>query len=241
MQNNDPSAFTRFIPGFEFLQNLSQSAANPSGMQMPNFSNWIAPTLDPEELEKRITELKNVQFWLDQNARALAATVQALEVQKMTLSTLKGMQFNLGDMANFFNPAASAPSASSNSATPPPASEKTDDASTSNASTASTTGNAGHTVDPLQFWNALTQQFQQIATQTLQDTAQAASAFAAAPAGPKASASTSSRPRSAPAKKPAAKKASPAKTAPRAAAKVASQSASKAPSKATAKAKPRSR
>ena len=43
-----------------------------------------------EELDKRIDELKAVQFWLDQNAMALKATIQALEVQKMTLATLKG-------------------------------------------------------------------------------------------------------------------------------------------------------
>jgi hypothetical protein len=30
-----------------------------------------------------------VQFWLEQNARMLATTIQALEVQRMTLSTLQ--------------------------------------------------------------------------------------------------------------------------------------------------------
>ena len=55
-----------------------------------------------EELDKRIDELKAVQFWLDQNAMALKATIQALEVQKMTLATLKGMNFNFGDVANAF-------------------------------------------------------------------------------------------------------------------------------------------
>ena len=68
--------------------------------QMPNLSNWVAPTLNVEELEKRIGELKAVHFWLDQNSKALGATIQALEVQKMTLATLKGMNFNMGDVAN---------------------------------------------------------------------------------------------------------------------------------------------
>ena len=67
---------------------------------MPNLSNWVAPTLNVEELDKRIDELKAVHFWLDQNAKALGATIQALEVQKMTLATLKGMNFNMGDIAN---------------------------------------------------------------------------------------------------------------------------------------------
>jgi hypothetical protein len=69
---------------------------------MPNLGNWVAPTLNVEELDKRIEELKAVQFWLDQNAMALKATIQALEVQKMTLATLKGMNFNMGDVANAF-------------------------------------------------------------------------------------------------------------------------------------------
>ncbi|WP_368731417.1 PhaM family polyhydroxyalkanoate granule multifunctional regulatory protein, partial [Escherichia coli] len=53
-------------------------------------------------MEKRIDELKAVQFWLEQNSRALTATLQALEVQKMTLATLKGMNFSMGDVANAF-------------------------------------------------------------------------------------------------------------------------------------------
>ena len=41
-----------------------------------------------------------MHFWLEQNSKALGATIQALEVQKMTLATLKGMNFNIGDVAN---------------------------------------------------------------------------------------------------------------------------------------------
>ena len=39
---------------------------------MPDIGQWVAPTLDPAELEKRIEELRTVQFWLEQNARMLA-------------------------------------------------------------------------------------------------------------------------------------------------------------------------
>lgn len=102
----DNSSFGKFVPGFEFLQNLARQATagltpgvTPSVPQMPSLGNWVAPTFNVEELEKRIQELKAVQFWLDQNSRALSATIQALEVQKMTLATLKGMNFSLGDVA----------------------------------------------------------------------------------------------------------------------------------------------
>ena len=39
-----------------------------------------------------------MQFWLEQNARMLAATIQALEVQRMTLSTLKTMNVQVQDL-----------------------------------------------------------------------------------------------------------------------------------------------
>ena len=99
MSDSQNSGFGKFVPGFDFLQNLAKGASQ-NIPQMPNLANWIAPTLNLEELEKRIEELKTVHFWLEQNSKALGATVQALEVQKMTLATLKGMNFNIGDVAN---------------------------------------------------------------------------------------------------------------------------------------------
>ncbi|HET9644313.1 MAG TPA: PhaM family polyhydroxyalkanoate granule multifunctional regulatory protein, partial [Burkholderiaceae bacterium] len=74
----DPASFAKFVPGFDFLQDLVKNA----GSAMPNFGQWIAPTLDPKEIDKRIEELRTVKFWLEQNVRMLDATVQALEVQR---------------------------------------------------------------------------------------------------------------------------------------------------------------
>ena len=68
--------FASMVPGFDFLQGLVKNA----GSALPHMGQWVAPTLDPEELDKRIEELRTVQFWLEQNARMLAATIQALEV-----------------------------------------------------------------------------------------------------------------------------------------------------------------
>ena len=195
---SDPQdfGFGKFVPGFDFLQNLASSAAkgaSPSMPQMPNLGNWVAPTLNVEDLDKRIEELKAVQFWLDQNAMALKATIQALEVQKMTLATLKGMNFDLADIANAFkiNPfaaaAAPAPAAApAHAPAPPPAPAPTFAAPASTpapasanapASAAPESGTAGKdepaagVVDPMQWWGALTQQFQQIAVSALQDAA----------------------------------------------------------------------
>lgn len=150
MADNSNFGFGKFVPGFDFLQNIAKGASQALP-QMPNLSNWIAPTLNVEELEKRIGELKAVQFWLDQNAKALAATVQALEVQKMTLATLKGMNFNMGEVAGAF----AARKAPANTA-----------AQESQGKPA-----APGVVDPLQWWGALTQQFQQIAANAMKDAA----------------------------------------------------------------------
>ena len=103
MSDTSPFGFGKFVPGFDFLQNLAKNASEGSG-KMPGLSHWIAPTMSVEDLEKRVEELKAVQFWLEQNSRALTATIQALEVQKMTLSTLKSMNVSMGDMTSLFQP-----------------------------------------------------------------------------------------------------------------------------------------
>ena len=76
--------FARFMPGFGFLQQAGQP--QEAGLA---FSQWIAPTLDPQETGRRIQELKTVLFWLEQNVTALKATIQALEVQQLTCQTLQ--------------------------------------------------------------------------------------------------------------------------------------------------------
>ena len=181
MSDSPSEGFGKFVPGFEFLQNLTKGASQAIP-QMPNMASWIAPTLDVEELDKRISELKAVHFWLDQNSKALGATVQALEVQKMTLAALKGMNVNMGDLANSFKPKAADPvdlgakherekaaAAARSAAEAAEAAElaaKKERRSGKPAAKAS----AG-VVDPMQLWGALTQQFQQIAATAMKDVA----------------------------------------------------------------------
>lgn len=165
MNNPDPSGFGKFVPGFEFLQSLGKGAA-ASMPAMNQWNSWVAPTLDPQALDKRIEELKAVQFWLDQNATALKATIQALEVQKLTLATLKSMNFNPPDLAQAFKPAAVAE--------PPPA--KAAAARKPRATPAAQAASAAAAPDPMQFWGALTQQFQKIAGQAMQEVAGKAAA-----------------------------------------------------------------
>ena len=207
MNTPDSNAFAAFIPGFEFLQNLTRQAAagGASGQGtavpgMPPMSHWVAPTFDVDELEKRIQDLKAVHFWLEQNTKALAATIQALEVQRMTLATLQGMNVSMQEMADAFKakPDATAQATSDRAEAPQPASP------THNTAQA----------DPMQWWGALTEQFQTIATGAMRDmNEQAANMMAAAQAADAGA-------KKAAVKKSAAKKASsPAATKPKAPAK----------------------
>ena len=164
MSTSDNAGFGKFVPGFDFLQNLAKAAGGTGGSAsaMPNMAQWLVPSLKVEDLEKRIEELKHVQFWLDQNARALSATIQALEVQKMTMESLKGMNFTMG-MPGAAHAAAAPKPAPAAPAAPPPAPEPEPPAQAH--------ADASKVIDPMQLWGALTQQFQQIASSALQDVA----------------------------------------------------------------------
>ena len=178
----DPTGFGKFVPGFDFLQKLAQGG--PASL-----AGWVAPTLDPQALDKRLEELKAVQFWLDQNAAALKATIQALEVQKMTLATLKTMNMPMPGAGAWATQAPSAPAASPACADPAPrpsrpaakAGTRTG-AKKAAGPAAAAPGPAAAMPDPLQFWGALTRQFQQIASEALQDVASRSATAPAAPA-----------------------------------------------------------
>ena len=213
MSDTSPFGFGRFVPGFDFLQNLAKNASE--GTKVPGISSWIAPTMSVEDLDKRVEELKAVQFWLEQNSRALTATIQALEVQKMTLSTLKGMNVSMGDMASLFQPKAgsegkaaanpadafagvtqamtdamvratsafAAPSGKAGGAadkTQPSAASAPKEQPAASDKQGKGDKVLGTAIDPMQWWGALTQQFQQIATNAMQDVAKQASLESAA-------------------------------------------------------------
>lgn len=173
MSENQNFGFGKFVPGFDFLQNLAKGASQALP-QMPNLSNWVAPTLNVEELDKRIGELKAVHFWLDQNSKALGATIQALEVQKMTLATLKGMNVSMGEVADAMQlKVADAMGGAAGKAKAASKSGPGDDSKPA----------AKGVVDPLQWWGALTQQFQEIAAGAMKEAGAQSAAFGKSNAG----------------------------------------------------------
>ncbi len=207
---NSPFDFANIMPGFDFLKQMAgqSPASNPF---MPNVGSWITPTLSVEELEKRITELQTVKMWLENNARLIDATVQAMQVQKMTLATLKTMNVKMADISNSFTGGGSTSTGSSAKTTrnktefdlgqKPKAAAKSAAAPEPEAPAQNTQA----VQNAMQFWNGLTQQFGQITEQVLHDSQAAAAQLAKNSTARKSSKTT-------PAKKAPAKKAAPSKS-----------------------------
>ena len=76
--------------GAELVKNFWGSL--PGGTAVPGF---LVPTLDVEELDKRIADLKAAEQWVDVNLNMLRATIQGLEVQRHTIAAIQ----SLGAMA----------------------------------------------------------------------------------------------------------------------------------------------
>jgi len=58
----------------------------PLGVPIPGMA---MPTLDPDEVEKRIVELKSVEGWLSMNLNMVKFAIQGLEVQKAALQAMQ--------------------------------------------------------------------------------------------------------------------------------------------------------
>lgn len=222
--NDDPLSaawsFGKLMPGFGLFEQWAKGA----GAAMPSMGQWVAPTLDPAELDKRIQDLRTVQFWLEQNARMIAMTVQALEVQRMTLDTLKSMNVPAEALRESLKARVpeppSAPAAAEGAADPGSESGAPEDAATG--------ATAGAAIDPMRWWGSLTKQFTDLAANTLQDALQTEGAAAQAKRGRATGAKSTGK--------------TPSKAGGKAAGKASSNTASKAASgKATGKTAPAAR
>ena len=127
------------------------NSGNPTGELI---ESWEAK---PGAAEWILNVRKGVKF---SNGKALDATIQALEVQKMTLATLENMNLSLKDVAESFRmkPEPEQPA----KAPEPPVQPAAESGPTEQAAPA---------VDPMQWWNSLTEQFTGIASNALQDMA----------------------------------------------------------------------
>lgn len=71
------------------------------GLSLPGM---VTPTLDVEELEKKISDLRAVENWLKMNLSMLQMTIQGLEMQCITLNAVRAM----GQMASGPHPGSEA-------------------------------------------------------------------------------------------------------------------------------------
>jgi hypothetical protein len=118
----------------DFVKNLWGSMSVP-GMGIPGVT---APSMSVEDLDKKIADLKAVEAWLNVNATMLRGTIQALEIQRGTIASLKSM------------------GASFTEAMSKPAAEAKDDQTAATPEAA-----AASMPDPALWWNVLQDQFKQ--------------------------------------------------------------------------------
>lgn len=78
--------------GFDFAKNLW-------GVLPASIPGFVVPTMDVEELDKRITDLRAVESWLALNANLLRTTIQSLEVQRNTIAAIQSFGGSLGSLA----------------------------------------------------------------------------------------------------------------------------------------------
>jgi len=81
------------------------------GFSLPGM---VTPTLDVDELDKHITDLKTVEGWLKMNLNMLQMSIQGMEMQRATLAAFQAMSQSAGSgeaSPNPFTNAALNPSA----------------------------------------------------------------------------------------------------------------------------------
>ncbi|MEG2962819.1 MAG: hypothetical protein RR860_09055 [Janthinobacterium sp.] len=217
----------------DFVKNLWGSMSVP-GMGVPGIT---APTMSVEELDKKINDLKAVEAWLNLNTSMLRGSIQALEVQRGTIATLKSMGASLAAAITqpgaseksvfesvpyasaFFQQAAPAASAPAPKPAPAPAPEPEAPPAAPASSDASSHA-AAQLANPSAWWNLLQDQFKQaVSTAMSPDAAGAAAASfgqgskAKPAAGKPAEAGTAAKAK-APLRKAPAKRAAPKSKAP---------------------------
>ncbi|OMG70762.1 PhaM family polyhydroxyalkanoate granule multifunctional regulatory protein [Burkholderia ubonensis] len=178
---------------------------------LSGMSDMMAPLASVEELDKRITDLRAVEQWLKLNLGMLQSAIQAMEVQRATLATLRAFgafaQTSMSaaeDAAVAAAKAAATPLGDTQQAAPEGAQADAPPEGESAAQNAA--------FDPAGWWNLLQTQFNQLASLAMtQPGAQPAAPDApAAPAASAAKQPDAADPPPAAPRKPAAKRAKPA-------------------------------
>ncbi len=85
--------------GQDDVMDLFRKMMNPMGLPA---QNPFLPVIDPEELDKKISELKTVEMWLNSNLAMLQLSIKSLEYQRALLTSSD--EKNRGEAKPFENP-----------------------------------------------------------------------------------------------------------------------------------------
>jgi hypothetical protein len=210
----------RLNPFTAAMQGGAQSMA-PSLSMM---SDMFAPLTNIEEIDKRVTDMRAVEHWLKLNLNMLQSAIQALEVQRATLATLRAFgAYAQTSVENAQNAGASADKPKA-AGWPMSGAAKTEaqqpEAPTSAGAEASESaaGEQGAApppgFDPSGWWNVLQSQFNQLAHMAMLQPGMTGEPDPSASQQPEASAQPADDDKTAASKKAPARKAAPRKKAP---------------------------
>ncbi|MFP5411813.1 MAG: PhaM family polyhydroxyalkanoate granule multifunctional regulatory protein [Gammaproteobacteria bacterium] len=137
----------------------------------------MAPTVDPDEVARRVSELKAVEQWLTMNLSMLRGTIQALEIQQGTLAALRA--FGAAGAAAA-GPAAASPAAANDPADASGAgaaareplrgeskADPAEEAPAADAPSAAGAPSAPDALNPVAWWDMLQKQFGEVAAAAL--------------------------------------------------------------------------
>src|ERR1700740_2916955 len=79
----------RLTPFGAAFPGMTPGMAQGLGSPLPALVDMMTPLMNVEELDKRITDMRAVEQWLKLNLNMLQSAIQALEVQRATLATLR--------------------------------------------------------------------------------------------------------------------------------------------------------
>ncbi|KVL60681.1 alginate biosynthesis protein AlgP [Burkholderia cepacia] len=177
---------------------------------LSSMSDMMAPLTSVEELDKRITDLRAVEQWLKLNLGMLQSAIQALEVQRATLATLRAFgAFAQSSMSAAEEAAVAAAHAAKHAAASPGDASPAADADASASAADAAAGDAAQAFDPAGWWNLLQSQFNQLASLAMAQPGMQPAAPGDAPPDAAAAPEQAAKPAAAAAapRKPAAKRA----------------------------------
>ncbi|MBB5467105.1 hypothetical protein HDG32_003225 [Paraburkholderia sp. CI2] len=148
----------------------AMTGAQPGGGTSPSLSmmsDMMAPLTSVEELDKRVTDMRAVEQWLKLNLSMLQSAIQALEVQRATLATLRAFgAFAQSSMSQAAAAASGAAASDAPNTAPAPRWTKPAEPRPESATQADSDEEeapAAPGFDASAWWNLLQSQFNQIA------------------------------------------------------------------------------